>query len=109
MGPAGDGKSTGSPEGEVERRYLEVLALSRISAALSGLWELDAVLSVALDNLLDIMHGSIGGILLLDEKTQTLTYRVHRGLSKSYVEGVSLSLGEGIIGRCRPERQGNPA
>ncbi len=84
---------------EAERRYHEVLALSRISAALSGLSELDAILTVALDNLLDIMNGGVGGILLLDEEAQTLTYRVHRGLSKSYVEGVCLSLGEGILGR----------
>ncbi len=84
---------------EVDRRYQEVLALSRISAALSGLSDLDAILTVALDNLLDIMNGGVGGILLLDEETQTLTYRVHRGLSKSYVDGIHLSLGEGIIGR----------
>lgn len=85
---------------ETERRYQELLALSRVSAALSGLWDLDAILRVALDNLLDIMNGTIGGILLLDEQTQTLTYRVHQGLGKAYVEGVRLQLGEGIIGRA---------
>jgi len=85
---------------EAERRYREVLALSRISAALSGLWDLDAILTVALDNLLAIMNGEIGGILLLDDKSQTLTYRVHHGFSKSFAEGVRLGVGEGIIGRA---------
>jgi len=93
-------RETVLPENERERRYREVLALSRISAALSGLWDLDAILSVALDNLLAIMNGDIGGILLLDDQSKTLTYRVHHGFSKSFAEGVRLGLGEGIIGRA---------
>ncbi len=79
-------------------RVDELLALSRVSAALSGLWDLDAILRVALDNMLNIMDGTIGGILLLDEQTQMLSYRVHEGFGKEYVEGVRLRLGEGIIG-----------
>ncbi len=80
-------------------RYHELLALSRVSAALSGLWDLDAILSVALDNVLGTMSGNIGGILLLDERTQTLSYRVHQGLSDRYIGEVRLGLGEGIAGR----------
>jgi len=60
---------------------------------------LDAILRVALDNVLNIMNGAIGGILLVDEQTQTLSYRVHQGLSTRYVEEMHLSLGEGIAGR----------
>jgi len=81
------------------RQHDELLALSRVSAALSGLWDLDAILNVALDNVLKIMNGNIGGILLFDEQTQTLSYRVHQGLSTRYVEGIHLRLGEGIAGR----------
>ena len=84
---------------ETQRQHHELVALSRVSAALSGLWDLDAILSVALDNMLNIMNGTIGGILLLDEQTQTLSYRVHQGLSTKYVEEMHLSLGEGIAGR----------
>jgi signal transduction histidine kinase len=93
-------KGTRGPESEVERRYHEVLALSRISAALSGLSNLDAILTVALDNLLAVMNGAIGGILLLDDRTKTLTYRVHHGFSRSFADGVRLGLGEGVIGRA---------
>jgi signal transduction histidine kinase len=81
------------------KRYQELLALSRVSAAISGLWDLDAVLKVALDNVLKIMKGTIGGILLLDEPTQTLSYHIHQGLSENYVKKMRLSLGEGIAGR----------
>ena len=85
-------------ESELVRRYDELLALSRISAALSDLWDLDAILRVALDNVLNIMNGTIGGILLVDEQTQMLSYRVHQGLSTRYVEEMRISLGEGIAG-----------
>jgi signal transduction histidine kinase len=80
------------------RRQLEVLVLSRISAALSGLWDLDAILGVGLDSTLAIMNGTIGEILLIDEQTQKLYHRVHRGLSEEFVEKIRLSVGEGITG-----------
>jgi signal transduction histidine kinase len=86
-------------EGRPRKPYGELLALSRVSAAVSGLWDLDAILDVALDTVLDIMNGTIGGILLIDEQTQTLSYRVYRGLSDKYAEEMHLKLGEGIAGR----------
>ena len=86
-------------ESQVLRQHHELLALSRVSAALSGLWDLDAILRVALNSVLEIMNGNIGGILLFDEQKQTLAYRVHQGLSTRYVEGIHLRLGEGIAGR----------
>jgi hypothetical protein len=73
---------TQNPESKKERRYRELLVLSRVSAALSGLWDLDAILRVGLNNVLNIMNGTIGGILLLDEQSHTLSYRVHQGLSR---------------------------
>lgn len=85
-------------ESQILRQHHELLALSRVSAALSGLWDLDAILRVALDNVLKIMNGNIGGILLFDERTQTLSYRVHQGLSIRYVEGIHLRPGEGVAG-----------
>ena len=94
-----DSLETQNLEDERERQRHELIALSRVSAALSGLWDLDAILMVALDNLLNIMNGTVGGILLLEEQSQTLCYRVHQGLGKEYVEGVRLRLGDGIIGR----------
>jgi signal transduction histidine kinase len=81
-----------------ESKPSSILALSRISAALSGLWNLDAILGVGLDSALNIMDGNIGEILLIDEQTQNLTRQVHRGLSKEFVDNIRLSLGEGITG-----------
>jgi signal transduction histidine kinase len=79
--------------------YHDILALSRVSAAVSGLRDLDAILNVALDSVLHIMNGTVGGILLIDEQTQTLSYRVYRGLSDKYAQEMRLKMGEGVAGR----------
>jgi signal transduction histidine kinase len=96
--PTSLGSNLHDVEGKTKKPYRELLALSRISAAVSGLWDLDAVLNVALDNVLEIMQGTIGGILIIDEQTQTLSYRVYRGLSDKYAEEMRLQVGEGIAG-----------
>jgi signal transduction histidine kinase len=83
---------------EQDEQASGVLTLSRISAALSGLWDLNAILGVGLDSALDIMNGNIGEILLIDEQTGGLTRHVYRGLSKEFVDNIRLSLGEGITG-----------
>ncbi len=83
---------------KTESQLSELLVLSRISAALSGLWDLDAILGVGLDNTLDIMNGTIGEVLLIDEDTGELSHIVHRGLSKEFLEKVRVNVGEGITG-----------
>jgi len=84
---------------KAEKYYRGFMALSRVSAAISGLHELDAILKIGLDNVLNIMNGAVGGIMLLDEPSQTLFYRVYHGLSDKYAEEMRLKLGEGIAGK----------
>ncbi len=86
-------------ETQILRRHHQLLALSHISGAVSGLWDLDAILRIALDNVLEIINGDIGGILLLDEETETLRYRMQRGLSAKYADEIRMRMGEGIGGR----------
>jgi signal transduction histidine kinase len=81
------------------RRHHQLFALSRISSAVSGLHDLDAILRIALDSVLEVTNGAIGGILLVDEETGTLSYRIHRGVSAKYAEEMRMSVGEGIAGR----------
>jgi signal transduction histidine kinase len=96
---SGAGIKEEASQTKAEKPYRELLALSRVSAAVSGLRDLDAILNVALDSVLQIMNGTIGGILLIDEQTQTLSYRVYRGLSDKYAQEMRLKVGEGIAGR----------
>lgn len=80
------------------KRYSELIALSRVAAAVSEMRNLDAIFEVALDTMLEVMNGTIGWILLVDEQTQSLNYQVHRGLSEKYAQEMHLKVGEGIAG-----------
>lgn len=82
-----------------EAKADELVALSRVSAAISGLRDLEAILQVGLNTVLDIMEGATGGIMLLEEQTKTLFYCVYHGLSAKYADEMRLSLGEGIAGK----------
>ena len=86
-------------ESQMLKRHHQLLALSHISSAVRGLWDLNAILRIALDNVLEIINGVTGGILLLDEKTGSLKYHMHRGLSDRYAEQVEVKLGKGIAGK----------
>lgn len=87
------------PENEAKNRDDELMALSRVSAAISGLWDLEAILKVGLNSVLEIMHGVTGGVMFLDEETKSLSYFVYQGLSAKYAEEMRLKLGEGIAGK----------
>jgi len=86
-------------ENQILRRHHHLHALNRISSATSGLWDLDAILNIALDTVLEIINATTGGILLFQGRTQKLSYRVYRGLSAKYVEQMEMSLGEGVAGK----------
>jgi signal transduction histidine kinase len=83
--------------GEEPQHYISVM--SKVSAAISGLRDLDAILNIGLDNVLCSMQGDVGGIMLLDKNTGTLTYHVYHNLSRKYAEEMKLRLGEGIAGK----------
>jgi len=77
-----------------------LLILSRVSAAISSLMDLDAILKVGLDSVLNMMKGVVGGIMLIDDQTKMLSYRTSHGLSPKYVEEMRFPLGEGIAGKA---------
>lgn len=95
----------------LEERIIEanerLLALNTVASIVSQSMDLDVILNTALDKVLELMGGNVGGILLLDNESQTLSYRVYRGLSEEFVKGVAgLKLGEGIAGKVA--EQGEP-
>jgi signal transduction histidine kinase len=92
-----DLKTDGSPN-DTERKSDSLLILSRVSAAISSLVDLDAALKVGLDSVLNMMSGVVGGIMLIDDETKMLSYRTSHGLSAKYVEEMRFPIGEGIAG-----------
>jgi len=97
--PAGSGLNLSDRDSKTDKHYHDLVALSRVSAAISGLHDLDAILRIGLDNVLGIMDGTVGGIMLLDESSETLSYKVYHGLSAKYAEEMRLKLGEGVAGK----------
>ncbi|MDR9459110.1 MAG: GAF domain-containing sensor histidine kinase [Dehalococcoidia bacterium] len=97
--PDSSGSNLNNLNVKVKKPYTALLALSRVSAAVSGLWDLNAVLNVALDTMLDIMNGTIGYIMLVDEQSQSLSLKVLRGLPEKYAPDMRLKIGEGIGGK----------
>ncbi|MFC2035569.1 GAF domain-containing protein [Chloroflexota bacterium] len=91
---------------QIFKRHHQLVALNRISDAVSGLQDLDTILNIALDNVLDIINGTIGGILFMDKEPDTLYYRIQRGLSAGYANSVRIPFGEGVSGRVA--KTGNP-
>ncbi len=88
---------------EQENRIIEanryLLALNAIAATVSETLNLDIILNSALDKTLELIKTQVGGIVLLDEKSRTLSYHVYRGLSEQFVKGIAgLTLGQGIAG-----------
>ncbi len=83
---------------KISEAHRNLLALNTVASVVSQSLDMDAVLSSALDKTLEIMKMGTGGILLLDEESKMLYYRVHRGLSDRYAGEMRLHLGEGIAG-----------
>lgn len=84
---------------EDENRACPLVVLSRVASAISGLSNLEAILRIGLDTTLELLDGTAGGIMLLDEDSGLLSYRVHRGLSDEQAEHLYLRLGEGVAGK----------
>jgi signal transduction histidine kinase len=98
-GPASSDLNSSGQASNADKYYRDLVALSRVSAAISGLLDLDAILKIGLDNVLNIMNGTVGGIMLLDEPSQTLSYEIYHGLSDKYAEEMRLKVADGIAGK----------
>ena len=81
------------------RRYHQLEILDRIASITNGLQDLDAILNIALDNALEVVNATIGGILLIEKDSGTLYYRTYRGLSATNIDEVRIPLGGGISGK----------
>jgi len=81
---------------KANKYYRHMLALSQVSAAVGGSSDLYTILQIALDAVFEIMYGYAGGILLVNQRTQTLYYRISRGFVDGYVGDMQLKFGEAI-------------
>ncbi len=85
-------------EAQILHRQDQLMALNQISSAVSGLHDLDTILSIALKNVMKIINGTVGGILLMDKEPNVLSYRTHLGFHTEEVEKIRIPIGDGIAG-----------
>jgi signal transduction histidine kinase len=88
-----------SIEHKTERSQQHLLILNRISDAIIESMDLDSILHLAMDSILETMGGVFGGILIVNEKSQTASYRICRSLVDSRTEEACLKIGKGIANR----------
>jgi signal transduction histidine kinase len=86
-------------EEQKEKYHKQITALHTISKAVSELYDLDSILGIAIDNVLNIIDGNIGGILLMDREPGVLYYRAYQGFSSERLNRVKITVGDGIAGR----------
>ncbi len=87
-------------ENSGEKKAIDpLLLLSQITSTVSGLSDLDTILSLGVQKTLEFIGGTYGGVMLLDERRQKLTYHVYHGLSHEFARIMSVKPGEGINGK----------
>lgn len=93
-------------EEELQKAHRRLSVLYTIDRAASQSLELNEILSNAMDATLDALRIEAGGIVLLEPDDETLTLRIHRGLSEEFVRNLHhFSVGEGVSGRAVAERK----
>jgi len=87
-------------EVEVSRYTKQLEALFNIGATVSQTLNLGELLDSVLDTVLMVMGVEVGGIFLLDKKTNKLLLRARRGMSPEFARRVQVvSIGDGFIGQ----------
>ncbi|HZY45319.1 MAG TPA: GAF domain-containing protein, partial [Anaerolineae bacterium] len=86
---------------ESQRRAELMAALNSVSATVSQSLELEPTLRSALDKALEVVGVEAGAISLVDEETQELVIRVHRGWrQQDLLSGLRIKLGQGLSGQA---------
>jgi signal transduction histidine kinase len=71
--------------------------MNAIATTASQSLSLDVILNGVLDKVLELMEAEVGGVLLMDEKSTSPSYRVLRGLSEQSTSGIfSLELAKRV-------------
>lgn len=90
---------------ESEQRAKQLATLNEITRQLSSSLELEGVLQNMLQNSIEILNCEAGSLLLADEQTDELVFRVTAGPVASNLVGQRLPSGSGLVGRSFRARE----
>ncbi|MDA3897248.1 MAG: sigma-54-dependent Fis family transcriptional regulator [Desulfobacteraceae bacterium] len=81
-----------------ENKDIAIGQLKNISSWVSSVQDLNQLLELILHTGTRIMHAKASSLLLLDQKTQKLHFKVTTGTQKDKMKNFAISLGQGIVG-----------
>lgn len=81
-----------------EERARQLAALNQISTRLAKIQDVDELLRLILDSAVDILQAESGSLLLVDEETDGLEFRVATGQVGALLVGTKLPRGTGVVG-----------
>ncbi|MEK6646723.1 MAG: HD domain-containing phosphohydrolase [Candidatus Firestonebacteria bacterium] len=84
---------------------LKVQVLQAIGNISGTSFDLDKLLDSVMDMIIDAMKTEAGSLLLLDEDTQLLEFKVAKGEKADEVKKFKLKIGEGIVGKVAEIKQ----
>jgi GAF domain-containing protein len=86
---------------EVQRRAEHLAILNSVSATVSQSLDLETTLASALDKALEVVGFEAGAISLVNEETQELIIRVHRGWrQQDLANNMRVKVGQGLSGQA---------
>ncbi len=84
---------------ELENLVGKITTLSELTELVSRIPDIKEVLRTVLHRTMAAVNARIGSIMLLDDKSQTLSIATAEGLDESIVTKTTIPLGEGIAGK----------
>ena len=90
---------------QLERRVEHMQALRRVDMAITTAIDVTLALDIFLEQVVALLHVDAAGVLLYDERSETLQPAAARGFGAELARGVSVPLGEGLAGFAAQEQR----
>jgi len=91
---------------EMEERARQLSALNEVGGVITSTLDLQTVLNLIMDKAVELLEAEAGSLVLVDEETDELVFRVTAGAGSADLVGTRLPSGTGIMGTV--VREGDP-
>lgn len=88
-----------------EKEHEQLTALYNVSQAVNSTLDLGNCLNLVMDMIISVTGAERGFLMLIDEETDELTFRVARNMDQETIEGSSFEISRSIVNRVAEERK----
>ncbi len=88
-----------------EKEHEQLAALYNVSQAVNSTLDLGNCLNLVMDMIISVTGAERGFLMLIDEQTGELTFRVARNMDQETIEGSSFEISRSIVNRVAEERK----